>query len=84
MGKPPAIIWKFFEAADENGQRKCQSCDDIENNSSNVEKHIKVHHPEEFKKFEAEKEKSPSRKRPAESLQSNDLKKMWTPKSAKE
>jgi hypothetical protein len=74
MVPPPALIWKFYEAADENGQRKCTYCDKTETTSSNAEKHTKRNHSEEFKKFETKKENPPSRKRKSEPVQSSGLK----------
>ena len=70
---PPqsALIWNYYESKDQEGKRKCKFCDQKEENSSNAEKHTRRNHADDFKKYEAEKAKSPSRKRQAEPVQSN-------------
>lgn len=83
MVPPPALIWNWFEAAID-GRRKCKFCNDTENNSKNAENHLKFNHDKEFKTFENEKAKSPSRKRKLEPVQINTLDKVWKPKSSEE
>jgi len=84
MAPQAALIWKYYDSKDEDGKRKCKLCDHKEDNSSNAEKHLSRHHAEEFKKFETEKAKSPSRKRHFESAQVNTLEKSWKSKSKEE
>jgi hypothetical protein len=49
MAPKPAVIWQFYEKANEKGERKCKFCNDTEQNSSNAEKHTMRNHPDQFK-----------------------------------
>ena len=79
MAPPPALIWKFYDS-----EKKCKLCTQKETVSTNAENHLMRYHAEEFKKFEAKKANSPSRKRQIEPTQSNTLVTAWKPKSKEE